>query len=230
MSTRRGSVAASVPRERTPNGMIARKIIVVPCMVNSPLKVSAVTTAFAGLASCSRIRSASMPPTRKNAKADVPYRMPIRLWSTVVSHAHTSLPTCGPARGSASSGVAMLGWPPPSCRRCPLVPGGRSPSGAPEGQESHSRPPLARDCHAPRCAGRTADRWIERSSARLRRGLHGPVFVAQGGEDDAHAYGGQAPPKEDSIASQGDVSGLLRERLDQEPTDLLVERPSEPDK
>jgi hypothetical protein len=83
--------------------------------------------------------------------------MPIRLWSTVVSHAHTSLPTCGPARGSASSGVAMLGWPPPSCRRCPLVPGGRSPSGAPEGQESHSRPPLARDCHAPRCAGRTAD-------------------------------------------------------------------------
>jgi hypothetical protein len=155
MSTRRGSVAASVPRERTPNGMIARKIIVVPCMVNSPLKVSAVTTAFAGLASCSRIRSGSMPPTRKNAKADVPYRMPIRLWSTVVSHAHTSLPTCGPARGSASSGVAMLGWPPPSCRRCPLVPGGRSPSGAPEGQESHSRPPLATRRDAP--AGRLID-------------------------------------------------------------------------
>jgi len=88
--------------------MIARKIIVVPCMVNSPLKVSAVTTAFAGLASCSRIRSGSMPPTRKNAKADVPYRMPIRLWSTVVIQLHSPVFSCAVPCACSRTEVAIV--------------------------------------------------------------------------------------------------------------------------
>ena len=46
--------------------------MVVPCIVNSALNVPAVTTALLGWASCSRMMSASIPPMRKNAKADTP--------------------------------------------------------------------------------------------------------------------------------------------------------------
>jgi len=52
-------------KKAAPIGMMARKIMVVPCMVNSSLKVWAESTVPSGLASCSRMRSASTPPTRK---------------------------------------------------------------------------------------------------------------------------------------------------------------------
>jgi hypothetical protein len=54
------------------NGMMARKIIVVPCMVKRALKVWALTTALSGRASCSRISRASVPPSRKKARALLP--------------------------------------------------------------------------------------------------------------------------------------------------------------
>ena len=59
--------------------MTTRKIIVVPCIVNSSLKRCALTSVLSGRASCRRMSSASMPPIRKKMKAEVPYRMPIRL-------------------------------------------------------------------------------------------------------------------------------------------------------
>ena len=51
---------------------MARNTIVVPCIVNSALNVSALTTVSFGRASCSRMISASIPPSRKNAKAVTP--------------------------------------------------------------------------------------------------------------------------------------------------------------
>ena len=49
--------------------MIAMKIMVVPCIVNSWLYVSADTSVPFGPYSCSRMISASMPPTTKKASA-----------------------------------------------------------------------------------------------------------------------------------------------------------------
>ena len=65
--------------------MTPRKIIVVPCMVNSWLYMRAVTKSLSGRASCVRMARASTPPIRKYSIANAPYRMPIFLWSTVVS-------------------------------------------------------------------------------------------------------------------------------------------------
>src|ERR1041384_1131859 len=64
--------------------MTTRKIRVVPCIVNSELNVSALTSVLSGFISWTRMMSASIPPIRKKRNAVVPYRMPIRLWSTVV--------------------------------------------------------------------------------------------------------------------------------------------------
>ncbi len=67
------------------SGMTARKIIVVPCIVNSWLNVSAETTVPFGCISWARMITASRPPIRKNTSAVTRYSTPIRLWSTVVS-------------------------------------------------------------------------------------------------------------------------------------------------
>src|SRR6478609_104806 len=65
--------------------MIPRKIIEVPCIVNTCLYISGVRKVWSGACSCHRIKSASQPPIRKKMKAEAPYRIPMRLWSTVVS-------------------------------------------------------------------------------------------------------------------------------------------------
>ncbi len=75
-------------KKAAPKGMIARKIMVVACMVNSALNICAVTSELFGVHSCSRITSASRPPMTKNVPAETPYRMPMRLWSTVVNQLH----------------------------------------------------------------------------------------------------------------------------------------------
>ena len=54
------------------SGMIARKIMVVPCIVNSWLYVSGERNVLLGDPSWSRISSASMPPSRKKMKAVAP--------------------------------------------------------------------------------------------------------------------------------------------------------------
>src|SRR6185436_17879552 len=111
--------------------------------------------------------------------------MPIRLWSTVVSHAHTSLLMCERAWRTASSGIAMLGWPPAVYE---------APSGL----------GIARAQGLSRARSRTVDRRVQGivASPRLRmrdnsrelrvrpwaarlrrRGRHRPVFLAEGGED-----------------------------------------------
>jgi hypothetical protein len=54
------------------SGMIAKNTMVVPCIVNNSLNVSALTTVLFGDDNCTRMTSASRPPRRKNAKALTP--------------------------------------------------------------------------------------------------------------------------------------------------------------
>ena len=89
------------------SGMIARKIMVVPCMVNSSLKRCAPTSVPSGCASCRRMISASMPPTTKKKNAETPYRMPMRLWSTVVIQDQMTLPVLALVPGMNAACVAM---------------------------------------------------------------------------------------------------------------------------
>ena len=54
------------------SGMIARKIIVVPCIVNSWLYVSGDRKVFSAVPSWMRSSSASTPPIRKKKNAVAP--------------------------------------------------------------------------------------------------------------------------------------------------------------
>jgi hypothetical protein len=54
------------------SGITTRNTMVVPCMVNSWLYSSALSTAPLGVASWPRISRASTPPTMKKAKAVIP--------------------------------------------------------------------------------------------------------------------------------------------------------------
>src|SRR5262245_30232686 len=51
--------------------------------------------------------NASRPPSRKNRKDDAPYRMPIRLWSTVVIQLHSPVGSACAAGACSSAVVAM---------------------------------------------------------------------------------------------------------------------------
>jgi hypothetical protein len=73
------------------SGITTRKIIVVPCMVNNWLNVSADTTCSFGPFSCHRMIDASRPPIANQASAVYMYSAPIRLWSTVVSQLQSPL-------------------------------------------------------------------------------------------------------------------------------------------
>src|SRR5215813_12109478 len=66
-------------------GIATKKIIVVPCIVNSSLKISGGTTFAWAFISCSRMTVASSPPTTRKTRAMTMYMMPRRLWSTVVT-------------------------------------------------------------------------------------------------------------------------------------------------
>jgi len=54
------------------SGISARKIIVVPCIVKSSLYFCGLTTALSGCISCTRMTSASRPPSRKKKNANAP--------------------------------------------------------------------------------------------------------------------------------------------------------------
>ena len=60
-------------KNAAPMGMIARKIMVVACMVNSWLNIDALTSVLPGAHSCRRMTSASSPPMTKKVPADAPY-------------------------------------------------------------------------------------------------------------------------------------------------------------
>src|SRR5437763_1132170 len=68
------------------NGTTNRKIIVVPCIVNSSLYVFGSRRVLSAWLSCRRISSASVPPRRKKTKVRTMYMIPIFLWSVVVTH------------------------------------------------------------------------------------------------------------------------------------------------
>ena len=60
-------------------GTTNRKIIVVPCSVKSALYVDGVRNVLSGAPSCTRMSSASTPPSRKNTNVVTRYMIPIRL-------------------------------------------------------------------------------------------------------------------------------------------------------
>src|SRR6478609_142702 len=66
-------------------GTTNRKIIVVPCIVNSSLYVLGSRRVLSAWLSCRRISSASTPPSMKKTKVRTMYMIPIRLWSVVVT-------------------------------------------------------------------------------------------------------------------------------------------------
>ena len=70
-------------------GTTTRKIIVVPCMVITLSYESLVRSRSFGVVSCARMSSARTPPTAKKTSEVAMYRIPIRLWSTVVSQLAT---------------------------------------------------------------------------------------------------------------------------------------------
>ena len=59
-------------KNAAPSGITARKIIVVPCIVNMVLYCCAVSTVLFGTINCSRIIRASLPPTSRKASANRP--------------------------------------------------------------------------------------------------------------------------------------------------------------
>ena len=60
--------------------------MVVACMVNIWLYLSADRIVPSACASWARIKRASKPPTKKKTMATKPYMIPIFLWSTVKAH------------------------------------------------------------------------------------------------------------------------------------------------
>ncbi len=70
-------------------GIRKKKIMVMPCIVNNLLYVSAWTRSPCGVSSSSRRRPASTPPSPKKRVMEIRYRMAIRLWSVVKSHDRT---------------------------------------------------------------------------------------------------------------------------------------------
>ncbi len=66
-------------------GIETRKIIVVPCIVNSCSYVFASTIVGPGYASSVRIRSARTPAMRKKKNEFARYRIPISWWLVVVN-------------------------------------------------------------------------------------------------------------------------------------------------
>src|SRR5689334_14794837 len=76
-------------------GTTNRKIIVVPCIVNSSLYVCGVSRSLLGTASWRRMSSASTPPRMKKANVRTRYMIPMRLWSVVVTQ--DAQPVAGPS-------------------------------------------------------------------------------------------------------------------------------------
>ena len=66
-------------------GTTNRKIIVVPCIVNSSLYVLGSSSVLFAWLSCRRMSSASVPPRMKKTNVRTRYMIPIRLWSVVVT-------------------------------------------------------------------------------------------------------------------------------------------------
>lgn len=85
----------------TNSGVANISSMMVPCMVNAWLNCSFDTIYSPGRASSARMTSARMPPTTKNPNDVDRYRVPMVLWSVVVSHAITTLPGCLRRTGNA---------------------------------------------------------------------------------------------------------------------------------
>ncbi len=67
-------------------GMMKRNTITTPWSVNTWLYVSGSMIVRPGVKSSMRTSSAKTPPNTKNVMTEIRYMMPIRLWSSVMSH------------------------------------------------------------------------------------------------------------------------------------------------
>ena len=75
------------------SGVANSSSMIVPCIVNSWLYCSGLsTTCRPGATSSARISSASRPPSRKKTNEVMKYRLPMTLWSVVVTHLTTVCP------------------------------------------------------------------------------------------------------------------------------------------
>src|SRR3989442_10569303 len=81
--------------------MMNRKIITVPWVEKRRLYVALSTIDCPGYARFVRIRRAITPPRTKNENDVTMYRIPISLWSVVVTHRFTNARTDGYSGGSA---------------------------------------------------------------------------------------------------------------------------------
>ena len=73
------------------SGVANSSSMIVPCIVNSWLYTSGVsTTCNPGLASSARITNAMTPPRTNQTNEVTKYRFPITLWSVVVTHRTTA--------------------------------------------------------------------------------------------------------------------------------------------
>ena len=86
--------------------MTPKKIIVVACIVKSWLNTSGLTSWASGVASWARMYSASIPPVENMMKAVTPYKIPIFLWSIVVSQSQIPVGWVG-RFGSGIASVVM---------------------------------------------------------------------------------------------------------------------------
>ena len=75
------------------SGVANSSSMIVPCMVNSWLYCSGLsTTCSPGWNSSARMSSAMTPPNMKQTNEVMKYRLPITLWSVVVTHLTTVWP------------------------------------------------------------------------------------------------------------------------------------------
>ena len=88
--------------------MMNRKIITVPWVEESRLYVPLSTIDAPGYARFVRIRRAITPPRTKNENDVTMYRIPISLWSVVVTHRFTNAPMPGYSEGSAVEVAAAI--------------------------------------------------------------------------------------------------------------------------
>src|SRR5579859_8244065 len=87
--------------------MTTRKIMVVPCTVKTASYPAGSRNVFRGTASCTRISSASTPPSTKKPRLVSRYRSPMSLWSTVVTHRNNPV-GLNPSTAGAGNGEATL--------------------------------------------------------------------------------------------------------------------------
>ena len=93
------------------SGVANSSSMIVPCIVNSWLYCSGLsTTCRPGSTSSARISRASRPPIMKKTNEEMKYRLPMTLWSVVVTHLITVCPGRACVGSSPPAGGSPVRW------------------------------------------------------------------------------------------------------------------------